>query len=1419
MSSAKHHAEWLSLIEVSGPFLSMPVLTRIFPQGLDLVEAEKKRLLREGYEEWEANCELPNPNPAIHREWVKFVLDEVLDFDSNCLVEGSGMPPGASAEVAEFHEVLKPDMALINPAGGMEANRFRMFVQIYPHDQNLERQVRGKSWSVSPCSRMTELLRRCDVKLGMVTNGENWVLIYVPQGETTSYITFTASLWLEEELTLRAFVTLLSRSRFINAPENETLEGMLEQSASDQHEVTDQLGLQVRRAVETLIRSLDTIDLDSNGQALAGIDEKTIYDSALTVMMRLVFLFCAEERGLLLLGDPVYDQHYAVSTLRDLLRQDADRHGEEVLERRSDAFGRLLATFRAVHGGIDYEQMRLPAYGGSLFDPDRFPFLEGRQAGTSWKTTPANPLAVDNRTTLHLLEALQILQTRVPGSNTTEARRLSFRALDIEQIGHVYEGLLDHTAKRVPKNRPVVALAGTSSKEQEIELVELEAKREAGETELIDFLSAQTGKTKNAIKNELNRQIEPERINKLSNACGNDKGLLERVKPFGNLVRDDSFGRPLIISPGRVYVTAGEDRRSSGAHYTPRSLTESIVQHTLEPLVFYGPAEGLQKSEWRLKSPAEIIGLKILDMAMGSGAFLVQTCRWLSERLVESWENVASGLPENVRITPLGEPSEGLPEELIIPKDPDERMAYARRIICDRCLYGVDKNPMAVDMAKLSLWLVTLDKGRAFTFLDHALKCGDSLLGLSSKDQVIKFHVTPEKVREIQVNPVTSDLVPRMFRNSVQIRRELESFVVKSVADSEKKAYLLAQADTQLLAVRSMCDMLIASAFKTADGNALKRNGAPPPQFETQRSEMWAQIVDKYDASGMENVNQTFTELSREARAEINISLADRSYMRIPFHWPVEFPEVFAANHGSTAGFSAIVGNPPFMGGQKITGQLGEDYRNYLVDMLASGKKGSADLCAYFFLRANQLVHHDAMLGLLATNTIAQGDSREVGLDQLAEKGLQIPRAVASRKWPGTANLEVSHVWLRKGSWKGPVILDEKPVRAISPLLQVPGRVSGNPYRLTENANKSFQGSIILGLGFTMSPDEAEEHILRNPVNKRVLYPYLNGEDLNSRPDQSPSRWVINFHDWPLRRAESREWKQAGDKGQKELRRNGIVETDYNGDVAADFPEILKIVESRVKPERTRKKQDGSFAMRYPLYLRWWQYERRRPELYSTISGMERVLVRARHTNLTWMPVTSSDSVFSEALVVFAIPYLSGLAIMSSIFHVEWFLQNSSTIGAGVRYSPTDCFETFSFPKETDGFESMGYQYLQLRSSIMLERNEGLTALFNRFNNKTDGSGDISNLRDFQREMDHAVAAAYGWTDLELGHGFYETKQGIRYTVHEAARVEILDRLLELNHQRHDEEEKKGLVEGGKAKPKTKAKKAGDKKTLSLDFG
>ncbi|MDW8217289.1 MAG: hypothetical protein RML57_06775 [Acidobacteriota bacterium] len=233
------------------------------------------------------------------------------------------------------------------------------------------------------------------------------------------------------------------------------------------------------------------------------------------------------------------------------------------------------------------------------------------------------------------------------------------------------------------------------------------------------------------------------------------------------------------------------------------------------------------------------------------------------------------------------------------------------------------------------------------------------------------------------------------------------------------------------------------------------------------------------------------------------------------FHWPLEFPEVIV----SRGGFDAFVGNPPFMGGQHLTGALGAAHREYLVAHLAGGRRGSADLCAYFLLRVGQLLRAGGQAGLLATNTIAQGDTREVGLEPLTAAGFSIPRAVASRPWPGEAALEVAHVWLRKGAWLGPFILDDRPVSGITPLLTDAGVVTGKPYRLKANAGKAFIGSYVRGIGFVLTPEEAQDLIAKDPKNKDVLFPYLNGEDLNSRPDQSPSRWVINCFDWPLEKA------------------------------------------------------------------------------------------------------------------------------------------------------------------------------------------------------------------------------------------------------------------------------------------------------------
>lgn len=1382
MSTARHHAEWLSLVEASGPFLSLPVLLRVFPAGLDAHDPEHLKRLRSASEEWQDNQFGLKPEPAIHRAWVEFVLKQTLELPEEVLRSGQQIPAGLSVTIAEQNETLRPDWVVVNPSGTPDAGKPRFLVQIVPAEQGLEKPLKGSRWAASPATRMMELLHACNVRLGLVTNGEHWMLVNAPKGETTGFISWYSTLWVEEHLTLRSFRSLLGVRRFFGVDDSETLEALLTLSLTDQQEVTDQLGYQVRRAVEVLVQAISHLDQDQNGALLKNVAESQLYEAALTVMMRLVFLFCAEERGLLLLGDPIYDQHYAVSTLREQLRSHADQHGEEVLERRSDTWCRLLATFRAVYGGIFHDTLQLPAYGGSLFDPDRFPFLEGRGQGTEWQTSGADPLRINNRIVLHLLEALQILQIRVQGAGV-EPRRLSFRALDIEQIGHVYEGLLDHTAVRAPST--VLGLVGTRYEEPEVELAELERFQAQGEAALLAWLKEQTGRSLSALKKTLSAEIEPRDQQRLRTACNNAPQLFDRILRFAGLIRQDTLGYPVVILAGAVYVTEGVDRRQSGTHYTPRNLTEEIVQYTLEPLVYEGVAEGKPKEAWRLRSPAELLQLKICDMAMGSGAFLVQTCRYLAGKLVEAWQQMEAEHPGQVVIAPEGTLSAALPEECPIPKDADERLVVARRIVADRCLYGVDKNPLAVEMAKLSLWLITLAKGRPFTFVDHALKWGDSLLGITKPEQIEFLKLNPE-TEAVQLRTVSDRWKPFVQR-AIAKRQELENFSVSDIADIQKKEQLNREAEVAIAHVRHVGDFLVAEALAQA--------GKTSDLTDEEIQVLAEVVIEALDETDAEKRNREIAAILAKTERMMNLGNPENQPPRKPFHWLLEFPEVFLQEDASK-GFAAIVGNPPFQGGQKITGAIGTDYRNFLVEYLANSQRGSADLCAYFFLRANQLTSNVGGFGLVATNTIAQGDTREVGLDQLVASGCAIHRAVPSRPWIGAASLEVAHLWLCKQQWQSDYVLDEKVVTGITSFLTPPGKSVGKPYQLIANQNKSFQGSIVLGMGFVLTPEKAQALIDKDPRNKDVLFPYLNGEDLNSRPDQSPSRWVINFKDWALDAEHDDPKKPKG------------------APYAADYPDCLAIVREKVKPERDKNN-------RKERREKWWQYAEKCPALYGAIEGCDRVLVCpivTKYVSFTFVP---SNFVYMHKLTVFPMEKWLVCALLQSTMHEIWTREFSSTLETRLNYSPADCFETFPFPTPDPSdhcsadasystqfptLNTIGETYYIHRQAVMRDRQEGLTKTYNRFHDANETASDIQKLRELHSSMDQAVAAAYGWQDLDLGHGFHQTKQGIRFTISETARREVLDRLLELNHQRYAEEVAQGLHDKKKGRGKSKSK-------------
>jgi hypothetical protein len=1392
------HTDWLPLIDVSGPFLTAGVLDTVFPQGLDAVYPEEKHRLRSCWEEWTEAIDMQDAElPAIHREWCRSVLADLLEMPQEVLLSGERWSVSDDTGTAQY----SPQYCLVDTEG-----KPLLFVGMYPPGTDLNGMLRQEDWKASPVERMTRLCRSHSVRLGLLTNGEAWTLVNAPSDSLSGTATWYARLWFQEPKTLRAFSSLLNVSRFFG-PAEEGLPALLDESLAHQEEVTDTLGSQVRSAVEVLIQGLDKADEKHNRELLRDVSSTELYEAGLTVMMRLVFLLCAEERGLLL-DDERYDEYYSVSTLREQLAAEADRNGEEILERRHDAWARLLALFRAVYAGIEHPELRLPALGGSLFNPDRYPFLEGRAKGTTWLNTNPPALPIDNRTVLLLLNSLQLLE------QAGGALRLSYRSLDVESIGHIYEGLLEYTARKAPEI--MLGLLGSAKvRLPNVSLPELETLALFDQKKLFAKVKELTERGEAAIRNSYNKPLSPEQQEKLTTICGGDDALLERIKPFAGWLRTDAWGMPLVYPKDSFMVTPGQDRRDTGTHYTPKTLTIKIVERTLEPLVYEGPADGVPRAEWRLKSPAELMSLKVCDPAMGSGAFLVQSCRYIGERLCDAWGQAEE---QGKFITSSGEVHETADAEPMSALA-EERLNEARRLVAEKCLYGVDINPLAVELAKLSLWLVTISKGRPFAFLDHNLKSGDSLLGLADLEQLRKFSLEPQtkKGQFLFGEREFSDRVNEI----VDLRKEISATVIRDITDVHRMEGQNALANQKLERMKLLADLFV--------GSLLTFQGDMGKPRDRQKIEEALDGLSSFANDILKEPEEKIQLWRKEVREKLSVDLPEGKPPRIPFHWALEFPEVFAQG-----GFDAIVGNPPFSGGQHLTGTLGTAFRNYLVNFIADSTKGSADLCAYFYLRAFSLIKEGGVFGLVACNTIAEGDTRQVGLERMVKRGGSIIAANPNMPWPGTAAVVISLVFVWKdkvidhihqvatvngvvvhnsksdGHWHGIVYFNDQPTETISPFLSQQDEWS--PKVLEANANQSFQGSIVLGLGFTMSEDEATSFIAKDPRNAEVLFPYLNGVDLNSSPEQKASRWVINFFDWPLDRDAEGSWDCANEAQRSEYLSRGHVPPDYPGRVATDFPELLNIVEEKVKPEREGKK-DALAAKK------WWLYLRPRPELYHAIGRgasfvkhpvrwddnyhPEQVLAITIVSKTVAFAFCSSKTVFSNLLTVFSKNTYKDFALLQSNLHVVYAWQHSSKMKSDLRYCPADSYETYPFPvfaeQQQKHLENLGYKLYFLREKKKLSQNIGLTAFYKLYHNRKENSQEIEQARQLQREIDLAILDAYGWNDIDLEHGFHAVgylpeNDNIRYTISEAARIEILKRLAKLNHERWEEEQKNSLA-------------------------
>jgi len=1145
--------DWLSLVDQSGLLISEPVLMDKFPDGPEKVEQWVYRKYHKQFQ----RSRLPGDAVARRNIFLDFLLRELLGLTRR--VSGHDLPEGCKVALVEFDQMLKADWAILD----VERRPVFLGMTVQPDQSLTRRETASGRWKATPVTKMERLMQETGVPLGLLTNGEDFRLIYAPPGLSPSAITFSAQTFADEKSTLDAFYTLLRAERF-DGPEATRLLTLVRESQDRQVDVADQLGSQVREALEFFIAAFDAADRQNDGALLAEMTHDELYEMSLIVMMRLVFLLYAEENRLLPHGELIYDQAYGLTHLWSELENDKKL---ERLAGAFDAWPRFLATCRLIHEGCDHPDMKMLAYGGGLFDPARFPVLEDAR------------FQISNQVVFGMLRRLLFAKGKI--GKETLPQRVSYRTLDVEQIGYVYEGLLDHKIGR----------AGTSYKlrligdnEPEIDLDALDGKPRKEQLKALAAAMGVKGDKTGDIEKKLDK-AEDQALDFDDSRQTLPADVADKVAPFTLLLRKQGF---TVIEPHRLYLTTGTSRRVSGSHYTPQTLTADIVRHTLEPLV-YENDHGVYAEPRKLKSPREILDLKICDMAMGSGAFLVQAIRWLADRLVESWTVQANRRGEEVKLTlPYGDPSANPEFDALIPEDRDLQVLEARRYVCLKCIYGVDKNRLAVEMAKLSLWLTTLAKDKPFTFLDHALKHGDSLVGVD-REQLENWSFTRKADGVGQQLPAFASNLKKAIDIAVALRREITDSPVLTAKEQQEKKRKLLLADQAMSVFKLGGDLLVASHFsedKPKDrDSARKRLSFEFLKAFTAAEERWFRDKGKLK-------EEILNEVLAEVRATADELLGEER----PFHWHFEFPEVFM--EGGRSGFDAIIGNPPFAGGQKLTGNYGAPYRDFLVNVIADGRKGSADLVSYFFLKAAGLLERGGNFGLIATNTIAQGDTREVGLSHLVGSGNSITRAVSGMPWPGKAGVHVSVAHLHKGKWQGTRELDGKPVAFISPLLDS-STAFEKPKTLKQNEGKSFQGSIVLGMGFVMTPEEAQGYLDANPANKEVLFPYLNGEDLNTHPEQEPSRWVINFGNRPLEECE------------------------------AKWPELMARVRALVKPER--EKQNDKYGRE-----NWWQFLRVRNELYAAIRGMERVLVKCRVSNTIAFAFCPTNIVASEAAVVIA---------------------------------------------------------------------------------------------------------------------------------------------------------------------------------------
>lgn len=824
------------------------------------------------------------------------------------------------------------------------------------------------------------------------------------------------------------------------------------------------------------------------------------------------------------------------------------------------------------------------------------------------------------------------------------------------------------------------------------------------------------------------------------------------VEEFGSVYEGLLEYSPVFVHTGERSEFAfaqGDDRAATGSHYTDDDLVQPLLKHSLDYLI----ADCLKKPN----PDAALLALRVADISCGSGHILLAAAR----RIATALASVRTG------------------EEQPSPA----AFRTAVRDVIRTCIYGVDLNPLAVELCKVALWLEAHSPGEPLNFLDHHIKCGNAIVGFVQRDELEKG--VPDEA--FATLPDDDKAVTRLLRERNKEERKHQQQMALELAPAlqqQMDAVLRRWREVSALPERTPAEIdakrnRYIAFTESQDAWLLNQIAAIPiAQFylpKTRANQALAITDGEY---------RDYLAGQRPPQGQATASAWATALHKRFFHWFLEFPEILARG-----GFDCILGNPPYLGGTFLSGTYGYPFCHYVKWEYAP--TGLSELVTYFVRRIYTLLRPGGFTAFITTNSIKDGDIRTDGLEQVIFQGGSINFAVRGIKWPGRANLVVSLVGLYKGKWTISCSLDGNEVPVISTYFEDNLDI-GEPFQLSENTGNIFEGSKFLGQGFLLSYEEAEAMKRRDPRTSEVIYPVINGQELNNQPDQSPGRQIINFLDWSIEQAEK-------------------------------FGEAFRHVEKYVKPERQTSIRVA--------HLPWWQYERSRSQLYRQIAKVSRCFVVTRVTKHLNFSAAPTDYVFTDRLCVLAVDRWELYAVLQSTVHEVWARKYSGTLETRLNYSPSLCFDTFPFPVDLwqvadPPLAAAGERYHEHRRSLMRQLWLGLTDLYNLFHAReltpalvakvskkaaAEAEGGYAGLLELRRlhvALDYAVRDAYGWRDLDLGHGFVEVEtlpenDRVRYTIHPDARKEVLRRLLALNHERAAEERAKAeAAAAGKKKGK-----------------